>query len=1034
MKHDRVTIGSDSSNPARRWPTRLALSLIVVSVMGLAPAMAAEQGGVDPNAISDIASASLDEVVSEIAFPEPQADADARHAVLLETAARQGAIPVIVHLRATMAPEATLDAEEIRLQRDTLAEAQQRVLGWLTATTPKTEAELGVKRFTLIPAFAIQADEHMLQQLLSDPEVLDVVEDAVSEPTLQQSVPLIGADGSGTFAGRTGQGWVVAVLDTGVEKTHPFLSGKVVSEACYSTTYSGYGSTSLCPGGGSSSTATGSGVDCASSISGCGHGTHVAGIAAGEGNTFSGVAQDAGVIAIQVFSRFDSANDCGSSSPCVLSYSSDQILGLERVFALRGSYQIASVNMSLGGGRYYNTCDSDSLKPIIDQLRAAGIATVIASGNDGYTDSMGGPACISSAVSVGSTTKSDVVSWFSNSASFLDVLAPGSAINASVPGGAYESWSGTSMAAPHVAGAWAVLKQANPTASVSEVLTALKDTGESITDTRAGAGNRVKPRVQVDQALAALVGTPTTYNLTVNSSGASGIAISANPSTYAGTTNYTKNGIASGTSITLAAPSTSSGSTFSSWSGCTSTSGAICTVSMSSNKTLTAAYYTATGVDALVNGQTVSNLAGATGTQREWYIEVPAAQTQLKVETWGGIGDADLYVRRGSPPTTSRYDCGPYLVGNTETCTFDNPVADRYYVMIRAYDAFSGLSLRATHTAPNYTLSVYSSGTSGVAINANPSTYAGATNYTKSGIVSGTSITLTAPSTAGGGIFSSWSGCNSASGTSCTVSMSSNKTVTVTYTIEGTQINAAILPYARAIPIGATATAFASVINSGNATATDCSIALPGAIPATFSYQTTNAANALIGNPNTPVDIAPGATQGFVFGITPSQAMAATEIPLVFDCANTTPASSHPGLNTFILSAAATAPPDLLAVGATPSGDGVVRLPNRNGTGFFATAAVNIGSAGEMTVSADDGGRGLPLTLQVCETTPAGEWIVCGNSLTRSVGADQTTYYSVFATGTGQPIAFDPANNRLFLRFAANGTTVGATNVAVTAP
>ncbi len=266
----------------------------------------------------------------------------------------------------------------------------------------------------------------------------------------------------------------------------------------------------------------------------------------------------------------------------------------------------------------------------------------------------------------------------------------------------------------------------------------------------------------------------------------------------------------------------------------------------------------------------------------------------------------------------------------------------------------------------------------------------------------------------------------------CTAISSGSGSVTATHPVP--RMNTAVLPYARAVAIGETATAFASVINSGNLTATGCSIALPGGLPATISYQTTNAANALIGSPNTPVDIAPGTTQGFVFGITPSQAMTATEIPLVFDCANTAPAPSYPGLNTFILSAAATAPPDLLAIGATPSGDGVVRLPSSTGIGFFATAAVNIGSGGEVTVSADDGGRGLPLTLQVCETTPAGEWIVCGNSLTRTISAAQTAYYTVFATGTGQPIAFDPANNRLFLRFASNGATVGATNVAVTAP
>ena len=249
-----------------------------------------------------------------------------------------------------------------------------------------------------------------------------------------------------------------------------------------------------------------------------------------------------------------------------------------------------------------------------------------------------------------------------------------------------------------------------------------------------------------------------------------------------------------------------------------------------------------------------------------------------------------------------------------------------------------------------------------------------------------------------------------------------------------TRIEAAVLPYARAVGIGETATAYASLINSGDKTANGCSIALPGGFPATFTYQTTDSENVLIGTPDTPAEIAPGATQGFVFGIAPSRALAATEIAPVFDCTNTVPAFSHAGLNTFILSAATTAPPDLLAVGVTPSGDGVVRLPSRDGTGFFAAAAVNIGSAGTVNVSADDGGRGLPLSLRVCETNAQGEWIVCGNNLTRTLAAGQTVYYTVLVTGTGQPVAFDPAMSRLFLRMQTAGVTVGATNVAVTTP
>ncbi len=250
-------------------------------------------------------------------------------------------------------------------------------------------------------------------------------------------------------------------------------------------------------------------------------------------------------------------------------------------------------------------------------------------------------------------------------------------------------------------------------------------------------------------------------------------------------------------------------------------------------------------------------------------------------------------------------------------------------------------------------------------------------------------------------------------------------------TAKDTRMNAAVLPYARAVAHGETATAFASVINSGNVTATGCSIGLPDRIPADFNYQTTNVSNALIGSPNTPVDIPPGATQNFVFGITPTGDLRATEIALVIDCNNTPWAASRAGLNTFILSAAASRPPDLLAIGVTPSGDGAVRLPSHDATGVFVAAAVNIGSAGTVTVSADDGGRGLPVNLVVCETNAGGTWLACDNSLTRAVDAGQTVYYTVVVTGTGSPIAFDPATNRLFLRFVANGATVGATNVAV---
>ena len=288
-----------------------------------------------------------------------------------------------------------------------------------------------------------------------------------------------------------------------------------------------------------------------------------------------------------------------------------------------------------------------------------------------------------------------------------------------------------------------------------------------------------------------------------------------------------------------------------------------------------------------------------------------------------------------------------------------------------------------------------------------------------------------------GSTFAGWSGGGCSGTAPCTVKMDADKTVTASFTLSGSgepALNAAVLPYARAIGMGETATAFGTLINSGTLTATSCALALPAGIPATFSYQTTDAGNALSGSPNTPVSIPAGAVQQFVFGITPTATFAATEIPVVFDCTNSAPAPSHTGVNTFILSASSSVPADLVAIASTVNNDGIVHLDPGSGIGFFATAAVNIGSTGTIQVQADDGERVLPLTLEICETTASGQRIgSCASRLTRTVNADETVYYTVnvFAS-QGVEIPFDPAFNRLYLRFVENGTTVGATNVAVT--
>ncbi|HLF56857.1 MAG TPA: pre-peptidase C-terminal domain-containing protein, partial [Thermoanaerobaculia bacterium] len=104
------------------------------------------------------------------------------------------------------------------------------------------------------------------------------------------------------------------------------------------------------------------------------------------------------------------------------------------------------------------------------------------------------------------------------------------------------------------------------------------------------------------------------------------------------------------------------------------------------------------GGSVLSNGVPVTGISGATGSQQTWTMSVPAGASNLQFTISGGTGDADLYVRFGAAPTTSTYDCRPYLSGNSETCTFATPSTGTYYVMLNAYAAFSGVTLTGSYS------------------------------------------------------------------------------------------------------------------------------------------------------------------------------------------------------------------------------------------------------------------------------------------------------------------------------------------------
>ena len=245
---------------------------------------------------------------------------------------------------------------------------------------------------------------------------------------------------------------------------------------------------------------------------------------------------------------------------------------------------------------------------------------------------------------------------------------------------------------------------------------------------------------------------------------------------------------------------------------------------------------------------------------------------------------------------------------------------------------------------------------------------------------------------------------------------------------------AAILPSSRSVQVGSPATAFATIINAGQALATGCTISPITGIPATLTFQTTDpATNQVIGAPNTGVDIPAGAAQSFIFALTPTGPIDPTDVQLIFECTNANPAPIRPGVNTFLFSASATQVPDIVALAATLNNDGIVNVPGTNGTGVFAVATVNMGAGDAFTVSADTGGASLPVSVFICQTDP--QTSVClsppDSSVPTTILSNETPTFGVFVAATGD-ISFFPETNRVFVRFKDSGNaTRGSTSVAV---
>lgn len=353
-------------------------------------------------------------------------------------------------------------------------------------------------RWSAISGLAGSLTQDGLAKLLRDPDVERVDLDVSGTAGLAESVPLVHGDQAHDM-GITGKGVTVAVLDTGIDSDHPDLKDAITAQQCFCTNAAGAG---CCPNGSTQQSGKGAAEDDQ------GHGTNVSGIIVGRGRVASkGMAPGAKIVAIKVL---DNTGAFANSAQVVSGFD----------YLITQHPEVKVVNMSLGTSQLFSgTCDNaaaftGAFADAINTLKARGTLTFASSLNNGSKSQMGLPACISAAVAVGavydgnvgtisfgcsdSTTKADQVCCFSNSSSALDLLAPGAAISAAGRGGGMSTFLGTSQASPHAAGAAALLLQARPSLSASQVESALESTGVPITDKK---GGRKTPRIDVKAAL-----------------------------------------------------------------------------------------------------------------------------------------------------------------------------------------------------------------------------------------------------------------------------------------------------------------------------------------------------------------------------------------------------------------------------------------------------------------------------------------------------------------------------------------------------
>jgi serine protease len=604
-------------------------------------------------------------------------------------------------------------------ERSSAAALDRSLRSASSAIPAKSSRALGVRslRRLAVGADVILSDskldrvdaESLMRQLASNPNVEYVEVDKLNKPLWTPNDTRFSEQwGYGTGAGgirateawdvTNGAGTVVAVLDTGIT-SHSDLAANIIPgydfivDTAVSVDGNGRDADASDPGDGYNANECGAGVPASNSSW---HGTHVAGTIAAVTNNakgVAGVAYGAKVMPVRVLGK------CGGYdsdiADAIIWASGGTVSGVPA-----NSNPAEVINLSLGGS---GACGSTT-QSAINGAVGRGTTLVIAAGNDNTHVSNASPAHCNNVVAVGSITSTGARSSFSNYGALVDIAAPGSSILSTLNAGArtpgaesYASYSGTSMATPHVAGVVALIQSvSSPAKTPAQIEALLKSSARAFPSTPSqpiGAGI-VNAKAAVDAAGGGGGNVAPVANF---SSSASGLTVS-----FTDTSTDSDGSIASrswnfgdGTTSTATNPSKtySAAGTYTVTLTVTDNGGA------TNTKTGSVTVSTGGGGGTVLgNGVPVTGLSAATGASLNYTMAVPAGASNLVFTTSGGTGDMDLYVKSGSAPTDTSYDCRPYKTGNAETCTFATPAAGTYYVRLKGYSAFSGVSLTGSYT------------------------------------------------------------------------------------------------------------------------------------------------------------------------------------------------------------------------------------------------------------------------------------------------------------------------------------------------